>query len=266
MKKGQDMTEHINYVKTLSEHLEAIDDAIAEKDLVILLISSLPEEYNFLITALETIAEDNLTWDYVRDRLIHESEKKTITSTGESNEALFTKQNDKRGKCHYCKKPGHYSRDCYKRKNDLKKKESLDAKIVTEDENSDNQPHEIALKSSAQSKGPDWWIDSGASQHMTQEKKSLSNYSPFEQPRHVKIADDHILYAYGKGNAYLTVLNGDEKLNITLKDVLFVPKLQSKLFSVPTVGSLSNSNPNYPNISDIRMNSKSRSNFLKKLS
>ena len=47
----------------------AIDDRIAEKDLVILLISSLSEEYNYLISALETIAEDHLTWDYVRDNL-----------------------------------------------------------------------------------------------------------------------------------------------------------------------------------------------------
>ena len=67
MEKGQSMTEHVNYIKTLGEHLEAIDDAIAEKDLVILLISSLPDDYNYLITALETIADDNLTWDYVRD-------------------------------------------------------------------------------------------------------------------------------------------------------------------------------------------------------
>ena len=50
------MTEHVNHIKTLSEHLEAIDDRIAEKYLVILLISSLPEEYNYLITALETIS------------------------------------------------------------------------------------------------------------------------------------------------------------------------------------------------------------------
>ena len=46
---------------------------MAEKDLVIILISSLPDDYNFLITALETIAEEKLTWDYVRDRLLHES-------------------------------------------------------------------------------------------------------------------------------------------------------------------------------------------------
>ena len=69
------MTEHVNHIKTLAEHLQAIDDEIAEKDLVIILISSLPDEYNHLITALEIITDDQLTWDYVRDRLIHESEK-----------------------------------------------------------------------------------------------------------------------------------------------------------------------------------------------
>ena len=75
MEKGTNMVSHINYVKTLSEHLEAIDDRITEKDLVIILISSLPEEYNNLITALETIAEEKLTWNYVRDRLINEFDK-----------------------------------------------------------------------------------------------------------------------------------------------------------------------------------------------
>ena len=75
MEKGTQMIDHINYVKTLSEHLETVGDAVAEKDLVIILISSLPEDYNFLITALETIAEEKLTWDYVRDRLLHEYEK-----------------------------------------------------------------------------------------------------------------------------------------------------------------------------------------------
>ena len=40
------MIDHINYIKTFAEHLGAVDDEIAEKDLVIILTSSLPEEYN----------------------------------------------------------------------------------------------------------------------------------------------------------------------------------------------------------------------------
>ena len=56
------------YSARMEKVLEAIDDRMAEKKLVVLLISSLPEEYNYLITALETIAEDHLAWDYVRDK------------------------------------------------------------------------------------------------------------------------------------------------------------------------------------------------------
>ena len=56
------MIVHINYVKTPSDHLEAVEDPVNEKNLIIF-ISGLPEDYNYLITALETIAEDRLTWD-----------------------------------------------------------------------------------------------------------------------------------------------------------------------------------------------------------
>ena len=56
MQKGTDMAEHINFVKTIADQLEAVEDTVSEKDLVIILISSLPDEYNYLITALETIA------------------------------------------------------------------------------------------------------------------------------------------------------------------------------------------------------------------
>ena len=45
LKEKQTMTEHVNYVKTLSEHLEALEDPVRERDLVIVLLSSLPEEY-----------------------------------------------------------------------------------------------------------------------------------------------------------------------------------------------------------------------------
>ena len=57
---------------------------------VIILISSLPEEFNYLITGLETVAENTLTWDYVPDRLIHEADKLQKSNGKEVNDALFT--------------------------------------------------------------------------------------------------------------------------------------------------------------------------------
>ena len=55
------MTEHLNYIKTLAEHLQETDDEITKKGLVIILISSLPEEYNIQTITFETIADDHLT-------------------------------------------------------------------------------------------------------------------------------------------------------------------------------------------------------------
>ena len=60
MQKGTDMTEHINFVRTIADQLEAVEDPISEEDLVIILISSLPDEYNYLIQHLRQLLKINL--------------------------------------------------------------------------------------------------------------------------------------------------------------------------------------------------------------
>ena len=242
LEKGSDMVEHINAVKTIAEHLEAIGDPIAEHDLVIILISSLNDEFNPLITALETIAEENLTWDYVRDRLIHEAEKSKSACSGNNvKDALFTnnKLNDeskrqKKGKksknaCYYCNEKNHFARDCTKKKRDEAAKQKANLA------NGKAKLSEVALKTGNTENSKEWWIDSGASQHMTYERKSIEDFHKFDEPLRIQLADNSCLYSYGKGDVYLTVMNGDTKVNIVLNDVLYVPKLQNKLFSLPTV-------------------------------
>eukprot|EP00794_Sanderia_malayensis_P011707 gene11707-biopygen9383 len=268
MAKGAKMIDHVNYLKTLAEHLEAVDDAIVEKDLVIISISSLPEEYNYLITALETIAEDKLTWDYVRDRLIHEFEKlhgEEQCGSGTTNvpdmknkiedNALFIKRGTDKGNpsngrtflCHYCKKPGHFARNRYKKKSDLKGKSGhASANIATTIAESKSkslsnkieipQAEEIALTAGDVPTGKDnWWIDSGATQHMTSDKKQMTDYVAFKKPLQVRIADNTVLHAYGKGTISLLVHDGNEKLNMSLKSVLYVPKIRNKLLSLPSM-------------------------------
>uniref|UniRef100_A0AAV1TW12 Uncharacterized protein n=1 Tax=Peronospora matthiolae TaxID=2874970 RepID=A0AAV1TW12_9STRA len=51
MGEGDDVLEHIDKLKTLAEQLDAAGAPVSEDDLVIALLASLSESYQFLITA-----------------------------------------------------------------------------------------------------------------------------------------------------------------------------------------------------------------------
>ena len=67
LQSGSSMVEHVNALRTIGEHLESLEDPVADKDMVMILLSSLPSEFNNLITTLETLKEEKLTWTYVRE-------------------------------------------------------------------------------------------------------------------------------------------------------------------------------------------------------
>ena len=148
MRPGSDMITHINYIKTISEHLEAVDDPVVEKDLVMILLSSWPPEYNNLITTLETLSEDKLTWNYVRDRALTEYDriKGNRNKDGNSKDNALNTTNlpgkgrgrgrgkngvDKRV-CHRCKEVGHIVRNCPK-KPEKKEPDNANANLVIVD-------------------------------------------------------------------------------------------------------------------------------------
>ena len=271
LKKESDttMTEHINKLKTISEHLESLDDAVLEKDLVMILISSLTEDYNNLITTLETLDEEKLTWDYVRDRICAEYERKKEQKVKVKGpeDALFcdghcgnrnknygsrirNESNEKRFPCHHCQEIGHYIKDCpKKRKEEDEKKEKGD--VEKEDasfcrmeslnigDDGDFFP-EFALHVTVpdqEEEKPKWLLDSACSQHITGNRADLTNFKEFEKNdnslyRYVKLADESVVCAKGVGNLnlYLT----DEKNNqipITFKNVLHVPNIK-RLISI----------------------------------
>ena len=243
-RRGLACFEHVNYMQTLSDHLEAVGDPIVEKDLLIILISSLTEEYNHLITALETLAEDRLTLSYVRDRVIHEYEKLHNGSDGTMNpskleNALFTRRNESKStdsigkKCFCCQKEGHFARKCYKTKADRKLKQKGESANTIELE---AESEEFALTTvDRQCTSDEWWIDSGVSQHMSNDRISMVNYVSLHSPRSIQLADNSILLAYGKGDVKVYVCNGPKKICLVLKEVMFVPDIKKKLLSLSTV-------------------------------
>ena len=284
MASRADMTAHIDHIKMISEHLEAVDDPVSDNDLVMILISSWPSEYNNLVTTLETLSEDKLTWTYVRDRAIAECERisrgKDVHKpdsalntrhggggfshgrnkyTGRGNGRGFTKQQSKKEKpCYNCHEIGHYVRDCPMKKNN-DKKHNEDAKFAVEGEFVDSDDVGYAFtaieqeddekvhmqqqlvfvaketggeEKSATREQKDWLLDSGCSRHMTPVKSDFKRYLEFSVPVDVKLADKTTIAGYGIGDIHIKLFDGNEFVPVTIKNVLYVPKLQEKLLSI----------------------------------
>ena len=82
---------HLKSFIEIFEELAVIGDPVKEEDKVINLLSSLPENYSTLVTALEASATNEVpSWEVVVERLLHEEQK--IVSKSENNSALLTKK------------------------------------------------------------------------------------------------------------------------------------------------------------------------------
>ena len=70
---------------------------------------------------------------------------------------------------------------------------------------------------------------------MSNDRSGMMNYVRFHSPRSIKLAENSILLAYGKGDVKVYVYNGPKKICLVLKEVLFVPGIKKKLLSLSTV-------------------------------
>jgi hypothetical protein len=140
MQEEEDILDHINHVKALADQFVCMEITVRDEDTVMTLFESLPPSYEYLITALETKAREELTMDYVKARLMHEVSKRKEKNPRSEDAAMMLRQGkmdtsssrqsrqDTRT-CFYCGKPGHILRFCYKAKN----KERENAKIMKDD-------------------------------------------------------------------------------------------------------------------------------------
>ena len=75
LKEGGSVSEHIKCTTEIFGVLSVIGDSVNEEDRVVHLLTSLPESFNVLITALEEQSENVPKWELVTERLLHEETK-----------------------------------------------------------------------------------------------------------------------------------------------------------------------------------------------
>ena len=205
---------------------------------------------------LNTQKIEELKWENIKALLIEEHLKRTEKGAKQpevsgQNEALFSKKGNMFGKnrnqennprkkqerslsetrCFKCGKLGHIVRNC-----SLNKKGSRNQSYLA-DGNGEVQASpkkdEIALSSaSSQGRSKLWYIDSGATKHMTSEKDLIVDYVQYPHPSEIFLGDNRMIRALGEGKVSLEFYNGSNVLTMGLYNVLYVPEIAKNLVSV----------------------------------
>jgi len=250
LKPDQDMQNYIRSTLEMVERLRGIGEEIPDFHIAALLLSGLPDSYETLVTALDARPDDELTLEYVKGKLVDEYRRRSDSSTSDNLESAL-KTHDKtkfKGKaagssskpretreCHYCKKPGHLKRDCRILKAKLSELEKVNssqkARSAVSDAESDSETHVAFTINVDKLSSNGWYIDSGATSHMTNDRSFFTEFSE-TKPVKVTVANGQYMVSEGVGDGYLHCPTSSDVKRILVKDVLYVPALETNLLSV----------------------------------
>lgn len=124
--------------------------------------------------------------------------------------------------CHYCGKPGHKAPECRKKQRDLGTSKYHTNNLST------LELFSAEIKSDTGTPQA-WYLDSGASQHMSPLLNLFQKYKVLDSPKTILLGDNSSQQAEGYGSVILQLTNGQL---LSLHDVLYVPGLAKNLISV----------------------------------
>jgi hypothetical protein len=224
-------THFLKFDGTIRE-LKSAGANLEQSDVVCHLLLTMPPEYDTVVTAIETLASEELTISFVKNRLLDEESKRLGSRQEKGKEASTSsafvaptrnKKFDGRSKlkCFNCGIIGHKKSECRKPKS---KTEAKICEVNTE----------LCFAGFAQGEADSsWYLDSGCTEHLAKSSNSLKNVRPLEKPIQIRSAKSGtFLTAKEMGDIPVKTVIGEQTKRITIKNVLVVPNLEFNLLSV----------------------------------
>lgn len=219
----QNVEEYVSKVVTTAHKLRNIGFKVDDEWLGTLLLSGLPDTYKPMIIAIESsgmkISADSVKAKILQDVKLSGSDTSAFAvNTANTKKKIFKKPFSKGPRCYNCNKFGHFSNECKSKRRQKPENSSYAAAFMASTSTSDA-----------------WFIDSGASVHMTKCKHLLKNET-LPQIRTIKVANDKALTVESSGQLTLDTCNEKGESNkILFQNVLFVPELVTNLLSVSQI-------------------------------
>ena len=131
MNEGTIMLEHLNFFNKVISELLTVDVKIDEEDKALILLSSLSESYDHIVTTM-LYDKKTLILEEVMSTLLSNEIRKKSNQEKQKESGLVVTVRKGRGEgrkslnssktCHFCHSEGHWKNDCKHRQEWLKKK------------------------------------------------------------------------------------------------------------------------------------------------
>lgn len=222
MSSNDSVTQHITKVENLARNLKDLGENISDITIMAKVLGSLPSKYNAFVTAWDSVDTEKQTLENLTIRLMKEetrmtamdestsaltavniSKPHTLKSFDSKNHTQRPENKKKEVECFYCHKKGHISKYCRKR---LRSQNSSAYKAPNRDHQGNIDAflveHDSITKIEDIKPENTWTLDSGASRHMTFQRKWF-HYFQVSNHDVVTVGDGTVCQVKGSGTIYI---------------------------------------------------------------